>query len=130
MKQSCFCQLTLKSLSTNILKLKNMVVEASVHPPLPSPTPLSPTSTSHTLTKKAQALHQEAHQLGLISSPSQLLSQTTLTSKWTGTASHVAGSGAGQMKDFHTGLNKKQKNLLVMNEENREQLTANFDVSE
>ena len=33
------------------------------------------------------------------------------------------------MKDLRAVLNKKQKSLLVINAESREQLTAHFDVS-
>lgn len=128
---------TLKSLSTSILKLKNMASEAmearlkSKHtPPQPSPPQLSsPTPPSPSLTEKAQALRREAHQLGLISSPSQPLAQTTPTSKWTGSGGHMTGSGEGQMKDLRAVLNQKQKSLLVINAESRDQLTAHFDVS-
>ena len=130
---------TLKSLSVNIVKLKNMASEA-MEARLKSkqtsttqlPPPSSPTSPlpyySASLTEKAQALRQEAHKLGLITSPSQPLSnqatpppshQATPTSKWAG----------GQVKDLRAMLNKKQKSLLVLNAENREQLTAHFDVS-
>lgn len=141
------CLQTLKSLSTSILKLKNMASEAmearlksKQAPPQPSPPPpSSPTPPSPSLTEKAQALRREAHQLGLISSPSQPLAQTTPTSKWTGSSGrghvtgsggHVTGSGEGQMKDLRAVLNQKQKSLLVINAENRDQLTAHFDVSD
>ena len=112
--------------------------------PQPSPPPSSTTPLSPSLTEKAQSLRREAHQLGLISSPSQPLAQTTPTSKWTGSSrshvtgsgghvtgsgGHVTGSGEGQMKDLRAVLNKKQKSLLVINAENRDQLTAHFDVS-
>ena len=128
----CVCLQTLKSLSANILKLKNMAseaMEARLKSKQATPTPPSPTPPSPTLTEKAQALRREAHQLGLISSPSQPLSQTTPTSKWTGSGDHVTGSGGGLVKDLRAVLNQKQKSLLVINAENREQLTAHFDVS-
>ena len=113
--------------------LKSKQVTMPARPTPPSPTPLSPSSPS--LTEKAQALRQEAHQLGLLSSPSQPLSggqATPPTSKWAG--GHVTGAGGerggGQHgKDLRAVLNKKQKSLLVINAGNREQLTAHFDVS-
>ena len=47
----------------------------------------------------------------------------------TGSGGHMTGSGEGQMKDLRAVLNQKQKGLLVINAENRDQLTAHFDVS-
>ena len=47
----------------------------------------------------------------------------------TGSGDHMTGSGEGQMKDLRAVLNQKQKGLLVINAENRDQLTAHFDVS-
>ena len=79
------------------------------------PSPTSPTPPSPSLTEKAQALRQEAHQLGLIPSPTP------------SPGSHVTGNPHGN--DLRSVLNKKQKRLLVLNAGNREQLTAHFDVS-
>ena len=125
----CVCVQTLKLLSQSIDKMKAMASEAmesqlkSKQAP-PSPNPPSPTPPSPTLTEKAQALRQEAHQLGLIAF--QPLSQTTPTNKWTG--SHVTGNASrAQKPDLRSVLNKKR--LVVFNAENREQLTAHFDVS-
>ena len=123
----CYLQ-TLKNLSTNILKLKNMASDA-MELKLRS----KPAATQHppSLTEKAQALRREAHQLGLISSPSQPLSPTSPTStRWTGSArGYVTGSGSGHVKDLRAVLDQKPKSLLVINAESREQLTAHFDVS-
>ena len=122
---------TIKTLSGHIEKLKNMAseaMEARLKSKQAPPSPTSPTPHSPSLTEKAQALRQEAHQLGLIPSPSQ----TTPTPGSYVTGSHVTGSaprGGQQGPDLRAVLNKKQKRLLVLNAENREQLTAHFDVS-
>lgn len=123
------CLQTIKTLSGNIDKLKKMASEAMEARLKLKQTPLSPTSPtppSPSLTEKAQALRQEAHQLGLIPAPSQ----TTPTPGHV-IGSHVTGdpSRGGQAKDLRSVLNKKQKRLLVLNAENRDQLMAHFDVS-